>query len=355
MKALRLLLTCALSLAIAAPAYTQAPPFNRPPVVSGGGGMTIGSAVTGGCAYCMLFEDSSQNLATTSGFTFGAATGEGLRIPAGTATTDVPALAVTRTNNNAAVATGVKFTFTDTTSAAGFLPLQILGGSAATTTLLSVSKAGLVTAGTGVQVNTGTASEVVQGVTYINGAVTIVDESAQVLAVDNFDGAKLSSNKIFGWVSNATPANTTADTSFSRIAAGVVGIGTTGAAGSVAGTVAATNYRVASTPVILGTAPTLASGGCTSPTAVTANGTAAFSIGVGTSCSGSQPLVFTLPAATTGWICHGVNTSNAATSSPRQTGAVSTTSVTITNFSETTGLAAAWTNSDNVVVSCMGY
>ena len=72
--------------------------------------------------------------------------GRGLSITAGTATTDVAALSVTRTNNDAAVATGVKFTFTDTSSAAGFKALQILGGASGTTNLISVSKAGLVDA-----------------------------------------------------------------------------------------------------------------------------------------------------------------------------------------------------------------
>ncbi len=75
-----------------------------------------------------------------------AVAGQGPLITAGTAGTDVAALSVTRTNNNAAVATGVKFAFTDTTSAAGFLPFQVLGGAAAATNLLSVSKAGLVDA-----------------------------------------------------------------------------------------------------------------------------------------------------------------------------------------------------------------
>ena len=83
---------------------------------------------------------------TVAGLTFGgAAAGTGLYLAAGTATTDVAALSITRTNNNAAVATGVKFAFTDTTSAAGFLPFQVLGGAAAATNLLSVDKAGLVT------------------------------------------------------------------------------------------------------------------------------------------------------------------------------------------------------------------
>ena len=60
--------------------------------------------------------------------------------------TDVAALTVTRTNNNAAVLRGVQFAFTDTTSAAGFMAFQVLGGAAAATNLLSVSKAGLVDA-----------------------------------------------------------------------------------------------------------------------------------------------------------------------------------------------------------------
>ena len=182
--------------------------------------------------------------------------GKGPAFTAGTAITDVAALSLTRTNNNAAVATGVKWTFTDTSSAAGFLPFQILCGSAATTNCLSVPKEG--------------------GIAFTAKAIS-------------------------------------------------------------------------------GTAPTLASGGCTTPTAVTSNGTAAFSVGVGTSCSGSQPLVFTLPAATTGWRCEAQNSSNAATSAPAQSSAVSTTSVTITNYGRTTGLAAAWTDADVVVVSCLGY
>ena len=119
-----------------------------------------------------------------------------------------------------------------------------------------------------------------------------------------------------------------------------------------------TSFGIGSTTAVIvsATAPTLASGGCTTPGAVTANGTAAFSLAsVGTSCSGSQPLVWTLPAATTGWNCTAKNVSNAATSAPAQTGAVSTTSVTITNFNRTTGIAAAWTDADVVVVSCLGY
>lgn len=75
-------------------------------------------------------------------FNIPSTAGAGPSITAGTATTDVAALSITRTNNNAAVATGVKWTFTDTTSAAGFLPFQILCGSTGTTNCLSIGKTG---------------------------------------------------------------------------------------------------------------------------------------------------------------------------------------------------------------------
>ena len=94
----------------------------------------------GGTGLVLAINDSDAK------FIQGPTAGLGPAIPAGTATTDVAAHSITRTNNNAAVATGVKWTFTDTTSAAGFLPFQILGGAAGTTNLLKVSKAGLVDA-----------------------------------------------------------------------------------------------------------------------------------------------------------------------------------------------------------------
>lgn len=101
----------------------------------------------------------------------------------------------------------------------------------------------------------------------------------------------------------------------------------------------------------------LASGGCTGA-AIGAvgvlNGTARFQVNVGTGCTGSQPLVFTLPAATNGWNCYAQDSSNAAGNAPAQSSAISATSVTVTNYSRTTGLAAAWTDSDLVVVSCLG-
>jgi hypothetical protein len=102
------------------------------------------------------------------------------------------------------------------------------------------------------------------------------------------------------------------------------------------------------------TAPTLASGGCTTHGAITANGTAALNIQMTGTCSGSEPIVFTFPAAPRGWACGSRNITNAA-NFPKQTGALSTTSVTITNY-DTTLTAAAWTTGDVVEVGpCVAY
>ena len=141
--------------------------------------------------------------------------GAGLTIAAGTATTDVAALSITRTNNNAAVATGVKFTFTDTTSAAGFLAFQVLGGGAGSTNLFSVDKNGTVTSPTFV------------------GSNNLSTGGALYMGSDSGLGVVLGASQT---------------TNLSRISNGLVGVGT-GAAGSFAGRIKATSGIVAAVAV----------------------------------------------------------------------------------------------------------
>jgi hypothetical protein len=104
------------------------------------------------------------------------------------------------------------------------------------------------------------------------------------------------------------------------------------------------------------TAPTVASGFGTTPL-ITANGTAAFKINVGTGGVATGG-VFTMPAATTGWACSVTNltakAANRADSGTFQT-ATTTTSVTIQNQTLSTGAALAWVASDVVQLSCRGY
>lgn len=70
------------------------------------------------------------------------------------------------------------------------------------------------------------------GLTYINGAVVIADEGSQMAAFDaSATGVKLPNNGTYAWVGNTAPASSVGDTGISRVAAGIVAVGT-GASGS---------------------------------------------------------------------------------------------------------------------------
>ena len=239
-----------------------------------GSSLAIGAAITSGTAYSLLYVDSGGNLGQVAGFTFGgAAAGTGLAIPAGTATTAVSPLAITQTWNNAAIAfPGFTLTITDTASAAASLAFQILGGAAGTTNLVSVSS-GAATASPALII--GSSNGANQGwrlghgdgsgrsglwttaVTpssdnytlsvithlYINAIastsyVGIGAANAQIIGIG---GTSVAGGQIrfayttpVGWSSNNDPISGTTDTAFTRISAGLIGIGT-GAAGSFAG------------------------------------------------------------------------------------------------------------------------
>lgn len=92
---------------------------------------------------------------------------------------------------------------------------------------------------------------------------------------------------------------------------------------------------------------------CTSPSIPANNGTAAFTINVGTSC-GSSTGTITLPAATTGWVCDFHNVTAPATNIVEMTGGTTTT-VTLTNYVRTTGVAGNWTDSNIIRAKCTAY
>ena len=209
---------------------------------NGTGAHTVTPGVTGadvgGIPYC----PTATTEVTSSSFTWNAATGQGLVMAAGTATTDVAAMSLTRTNNNAAVVTGVKWVFTDTTSAAGFTPLNILGGSAGTTIMFYVTKAGQAGAQNfGTEAN-GTAGTVAYGFTGTTTGLyrlgNLIAVSASSTAYHAFGENVISSTpaSVTGWGATAGDPSQALDTGFSRISAGVIGVGT-GAQGSVAGAI----------------------------------------------------------------------------------------------------------------------
>ncbi len=105
------------------------------------------------------------------------------------------------------------------------------------------------------------------------------------------------------------------------------------------------------------TAPTIASGGCTTGSAQSIssnNGSAGFSITLGGATCGST-IVLTLPTAAHGWHCSADDITTPATSEIHQTSGGSATSVTLTNYVRTTGVAGNFTAADVIAVSCRGY
>ena len=307
--------------------------------VTGDAGASIGDAIGGATAGRILYVGAGPVLADSSKFTVSDTAGVGMTIAAGTAASNAQrALSVSQTwtdGTSSNIGIVGNFDMGATGTATGDL-LNFQAGAAGTTEVFKIRYDGNTTIlGSQLQIGGGIGSG------YYNTS----------------SGWVVGSGMVFGISSNASGIVAGADTGLSRISAGVIGVGT-GAAGSMAGTVALAGVQIhngtSAKVTDSGTAPTLASGGCTSAAMVVNNGTARFEADVGNSCSGSQPLVFTLPATTTSWICMARNITNGATSAPAQSGAASTTSVTITSYSRTTGLAQAWTDGDNVEVMCRG-
>lgn len=100
------------------------------------------------------------------------------------------------------------------------------------------------------------------------------------------------------------------------------------------------------------TAPTVASGFGTSPSIPKNNGTAAFTVNVGTGGSATSGVIG-LPTAANGWICLATDMTTPGANFTKQS-ASSTTSATFTNYNSA-GSATAWAANDNLIVHCQGY
>jgi hypothetical protein len=113
------------------------------------------------------------------------------------------------------------------------------------------------------------------------------------------------------------------------------------------------NINNLGTLVISATAPTISSGFGTSASVVNPNGTAAFTVNVGTGGAASSGVIG-LPAASHGWFCDALLENQLPTIQTKQS-ASTTTTVTITNYTVATGATAAWAASQIVVLSCFPY
>jgi hypothetical protein len=176
-----------------------------------------------------------------------------------------------------------------------------------------------------------------------------------------------------GQVAKTVTAFTTNGTTTMTVGVAAGGNGVLALAGNTSGTATFTAPAVAGTTtnavvssnviqapglnttnvLISPTAPTIAGAGCGGSAAsiVVSNSTAAFKINVGT--APGSACTITMPAATTGWNCFATDiTTNSTTQLlVKQTGAESTTSVTLTNFSDVAA-ASAFTANDILKVAC---
>lgn len=101
-------------------------------------------------------------------------------------------------------------------------------------------------------------------------------------------------------------------------------------------------------------APTIASGFGTSPTVPLGTSSAAFEVNVGTGGTASTGVVLIANPAPHGWACDATDITNPASFVTVAT-PLNTTSITLTNYSRTTGVAIAWAASDVVLVKCNGF
>ncbi len=123
--------------------------------------------------------------------------------------------------------------------------------------------------------------------------------------------------------------------------------------GTTAGNVVNLNtvgYRIGNVLYSSVTAPTIASGFNTASYSITAASTASFSVTVGTS-TGTTTGVLTMPTASHGWACSANDVTTPATHMIQQTGS-GTTSVTVTDYVRTTGIAQNMANSDVIEFLC---
>lgn len=143
--------------------------------------------------------------------------------------------------------------------------------------------------------------------------------------------------------------------------AGGTGATANGASGSIALQVAGTtilglssaSINIGTTLLISTTAPTISSGFGTSPSVPNSNSTAVFTVNVGTGGTATAGVV-AMPTAVNGWACK-VTDITTTDSFVTEQNAMTTTTVSVKNYSRTTGLAIAWTASDILQFQCKAY
>lgn len=162
--------------------------------------------------------------------------------------------------------------------------------------------------------------------------------------------ARYQTGGVIGFTSGNDTNATAIDTGITRCSAGVMCVTNSETPGNHGGAIEASKF-ITTNLLLSATAPTISSGFGTSPSIASNNGTASFTVNVGTGGTASSGVIG-LPTATNGWNCTCQDTTTFSTTVflCRQT-ASSTTTATIGNFN-TSAAAAAWVASDVLNVSC---
>lgn len=100
--------------------------------------------------------------------------------------------------------------------------------------------------------------------------------------------------------------------------------------------------------------PSISSGFCTSPSITGSGASMGFAITIGTSCTGIQNGTLSIQSANNGWSCNFANVTAPDSFVVSQTGGATNT-VTLRNYSRTTGLPADFTAGNVIRGSCFGY
>lgn len=102
-------------------------------------------------------------------------------------------------------------------------------------------------------------------------------------------------------------------------------------------------------------APTISSGFGTTPSVPNNNGPAAFTVNVGTGGTASTGVIAMGSTATTGWACMVAPNGAPQAAAVTYSAPTSTTTVTLTNYTLSTGVALAWTSGTVLQLECFAY
>lgn len=150
---------------------------------------------------------------------------------------------------------------------------------------------------------------------------------------------------------NFTKTGNTAGVGIDAATAGLLKIRTIAQTGY--GNIDVGNTSTSGVLTISATAPTIASGGCTSPAITNSNGTAKFRVTLGTSCTNVKTVTLTLPASANAWQCD-VTDNTSPITYVVSTQSTSATAVVLSNILRTNGLAADFVDGEVLLVKCMG-